>query len=117
MHERQFREPEAAEIRQAFLALLHLLHFLHHLLHFAELLQELVDVLHARAGAHRDALAAAAVVDVYVGALFRRHRLDDRLNLAHLLAVEVDVLSGELLLEACGPVGSARAGRACRHAR
>ena len=100
MHERQLGKPQAAEIRQALLALLHLLHFLHHLLHLAELLQELVDVLHARAGAHRDALAAATVDDRDVGALLRRHRLDDCLDLAHFLAVEVDVLTGELLLEA-----------------
>src|SRR5215203_570692 len=53
---------------------------LHHLPHLGVLLEQAVDLGHRGAGAHGDALLAAAVQDIRTLALSRRHRVDDRLD-------------------------------------
>src|SRR5919106_6501500 len=86
--------PQGREARQplelAQLAL-HALELLHHLAQLRELLEQPVHVLHAGAAAARDALAPAAVDDLRVRPLARRHRADDRLEAAEvgLLVVEL----------------------------
>src|SRR3954469_15132914 len=52
----------------------------HELAHLAELLDQLVDLLHRRAGAVGDTRPAPALDDVRPPALLRRHRQDDRLD-------------------------------------
>src|SRR4051812_22906057 len=63
----------------------------HQLLHLAELLDQLADRLNGGARAPGDAPAARAVDDLRIGALLRRHRLDDRLEAVQLALVEVHV--------------------------
>ena len=65
---------------------------LHHLTHAVELADQLVDVLHRRAGAGGDAAAAAGVEDLGVRALARGHGANDRLGLGHGVVRDVEVL-------------------------
>ncbi len=51
--------------------------------------EEVVDVLDGGSGAVGDALAAAAVDDLVVGALFLGHRVDDGLDAGELALVDV----------------------------
>ena len=57
------------------------------------LLQQLVDLLHARARSGRDPAAARAVDQLRVAALRRRHREDHRLDAVELPVVHVHVLA------------------------
>src|SRR5690348_8127092 len=67
----------------------------HHLAHLAELLDELIDLLHGGARAGCDPLPAAALDDVRLAALLERHRQDDRLDPVELLLVDLHL--GELV--------------------
>src|SRR6476659_10709417 len=58
-----------------------------HLLHLDELLQQTIHFLDRRAAALRDPLPAAAVDDVLLPPLVRRHRAADGLDARHLLLV------------------------------
>ena len=49
------------------------LHPLHHLLHALVLLQELVELLHRRAGTAHNATLSAGVEDLRSASLLRRH--------------------------------------------
>src|ERR671919_1768966 len=69
----------------------HAFELLHHLAQLRVLLEQPVHVLHAGAAAARDPLSAAAVDDLRVSALGRRHRADDRVE-----ATEVGLLAVEL---------------------
>src|SRR6184192_3690271 len=71
---------------------LHALELLHHLLELRVLLQEPVDVLDARAAAPRDPLAPAAVDDLRVAPLARRHRRDDGVEAAEVGGLVREVL-------------------------
>src|ERR1700709_1181070 len=53
---------------------------LHHLLHLTVLLQQLIDLLHARSRAGRDPAAARTVDHLGVSPLRRRHREDPPLD-------------------------------------
>lgn len=64
-------------------------HGLEHLAHLAVLAEEVVDVLHGGAGASGDALAAVAVDEFMVLALFVRHRVDDGFDAGELALVYV----------------------------
>src|SRR5690606_25536481 len=73
-------------------------HRLHHVGHLAVHLQELVDLGGIGAGAGGDALFAAVLEDVGIGALGPRHRGDDGdLALEHPV---VEAGGGELVLHA-----------------
>ena len=65
-------------------------HLLHHLLHHLARLEQLVDLLHGRARAARDPLAAVAVDHVRDRALARRHREHDRLDALQPALVDVE---------------------------
>src|SRR4051812_11187129 len=62
---------------------------LHQAPHLAELLDELVDLLHRRPGALGDPQAARALDDLGMRALVGRHREDDRLDAVELLLVDL----------------------------
>src|SRR5206468_12249702 len=62
---------------------------LEHLLHLHELLQQTIHVFDRRSAALRDPLAPAAIDDVLLAPLFRRHRADDRLDPRNLLLVRL----------------------------
>ena len=64
-------------------------HGLEHLAHLGVLAEEVVDVLDGGAGAAGDALAAAAVDDLVVVALFGGHRVDDGFDAGELAFVDV----------------------------
>src|SRR4029453_11285887 len=66
-------------------------HALHQLLHLAELLDQLADVCGLGAAAVGDPQAAGAVDDVGLDPLLACHRADDRLDLAHLVLVDLGV--------------------------
>src|SRR5262245_15255166 len=74
---------------------------LHQLAELGVLLEQAVHVLHAGAAAARDALATAAVDDVRVRALRRRHRRDDRVESSQvrLLGLELLRRPADLLAE------------------
>src|SRR5262249_7374578 len=86
------RHRKATEAFQLPQAAFHRLELLHHLLELRELLEQPVDVLHGRAAAARDALAARAIDDLRIASLLGRHRADDRIE-----ATQVRLLAGELL--------------------
>src|SRR5207244_12490117 len=86
------RYRKATQALQLAQAALHRFELLHHLLQLCELLEQPVHVLHVRAAAARDALAARAVDHLRVAALTRRHRADDRIE-----PVEVRLLARQLL--------------------
>src|SRR5438874_408192 len=73
-------------------------HALHQLFHLLAPLEQPVDLLDARTGPARDALAALTVDHLRERALLRRHREDDRLDARELLLVDV-VEAFELLAE------------------
>src|SRR5207249_5668550 len=86
------RHREAAQALPISQPAFHRFELLHHLLELRELLEQPVHVLHARAAAARDALAAGAVDDLGVAPLARRHGADDGLE-----PVEVCLLARQLL--------------------
>src|SRR6516165_10039324 len=61
----------------------------HHLKRSLELLDELVDVLHARAASRSDTPPAARIEDARIFPLGRRHRADDRFAAAQRLLVNL----------------------------
>jgi len=63
-------------------------HGFEHLAHLGVLAEEVVDLLDGGARTLRDALAAAAVDEGGVGALFAGHRVDDDLDAVELLFVD-----------------------------
>src|SRR4051794_25837093 len=75
-----------------------LLQAAHQLAHLAELLDELVDLLHGGAGAGGDAGPAAPLDDVRPPPLLLGHREDDRLDAVELLLVDLhlrELVAGE----------------------
>src|SRR5213594_1998532 len=90
------RRRKAAQALQLAQPAFHRFELLHHLLELRELLEQPVHVLHARATAARDALAAGAVDDLGVAPLARGHQRlpppDDGLE-----PVEVRLLARQLL--------------------
>ena len=64
-------------------------HGFEHFGHLVVLAEEVVDFLHADAGAGGDALAAAAVDKVGVLTLFVGHRVDDGFNAGELALVDI----------------------------
>src|SRR5881409_3808339 len=86
------RHRKAAQALQLAQPPFHRLELLHHLLELRELLEQPVHVLHARAAAARDALAARAVDDLGIAPLLGRHRADDRVE-----AAEIRLLARQLL--------------------
>src|SRR5688572_31138949 len=82
---------EAGQLLELAELALHAFELLHHLAQLRVLLEQPVHVLHRGAAAARDALAAAAVDDLGMAALARRHRGDDRVEAAEvgLLVVEL----------------------------
>src|SRR5574341_913455 len=70
----------------------HALELSHQLPELRVLLEQPVHVLHARAAAARDALAAAAVDGLGIAPFARRHGRDDRVE-----AAEIGRLAGEVL--------------------
>src|SRR5690554_678384 len=58
---------------------------LHHLLHLLVLLEQTVEVRHLQTGTRSDTPLARTVDDVGLAPLLGRHRVDQRLKLAHLL--------------------------------
>ena len=62
-------------------------HVLEHFAHLGVLAQELVHFLHAGSGAPRDALAPAAIDDLMMIALFRRHGINDGFHAGDLAFV------------------------------
>src|SRR5438093_4855651 len=74
------RRRKSWEILQVGKLPLHALELLHDLPELGVLLEKPVHVLHARAAAARDPLAAAAVDDLGMAPLARRHRPDDRVE-------------------------------------
>src|SRR5262245_9242674 len=92
--ERKSRQPlHAAE------PALHSLELLHHFSELRVLLEQPVHVLHAGPAAARDALPAAAVDDVGMTALGRRHRRDDRVEAPEVGGLLVELLGGGALHE------------------
>src|SRR4030095_11493424 len=87
---------QSGEILHAGKLPLHALELLHDLPELRELLEQTVHVLHARPAAARDALAAAAVDDLRIAALARRHRADDRVEAPEVGRLAVDVLGRAL---------------------
>src|SRR5919109_4422554 len=70
----------------------------HHLAHLAELLDELVDLLHRGAAPARDPQPPRALDRVRMAPLVRRHRQDDRLHAVELAVVDLhlrELLAGE----------------------
>src|SRR5881397_1787091 len=90
------RHRKAAQALQLAQPPFHRLGLLHHLSELPELLEQPVHVLHARAAAARDALAAAAVDDLGIVPLARRHRADDRVEAPEVGRFAVDVLGRAL---------------------
>src|SRR5881398_3262768 len=86
------RHRKAAQALQLAQSAFHRFELLHHLLELCELLEQPVDVLHIRAAAARDALAAGAVDDLGTAPHVGRHRADDRVEPA-----EIRLLPGQLL--------------------
>src|SRR2546427_9839046 len=74
------RHRKAAQALQLAQPAFHRFELLHHLLELRELLEQPVHVLHARATAARDALAAGAADDLGVAPLARRHGAGDGLE-------------------------------------
>src|SRR3954453_8626600 len=72
----------------------------HQLAHVIELLDQLVDLLDARAGALRDAEPARSLDELGAPALLGRHRQDDRLDAVDLALVDLHL--GELLARQAG---------------
>src|SRR2546426_11722627 len=89
------RHRKAAQALQLAQPAFHRFELLHHLLELRELLEQPIHVLHARAAAARDALAAGAIDDLGVAPLARRHGADDGLE-----PVEVRLLARQLLWRA-----------------
>src|SRR5262245_45146586 len=89
------RHRKTTEAFQLTQAAFHRLELLHHLFELRELLEQPVDVLHGRAAAARDALAARAIDDLGIAPLLGRHRPDDRVE-----AAQIRLLAGELLRRA-----------------
>src|SRR5689334_7035396 len=89
------RHRKSAQALQLAQSAFHRFELLHHLLELRELLEQAVDVLHARSAATRDALTPRAVDDLGTAALGRRHRANDRVE-----ATQVGLLAGELLRRA-----------------
>ena len=75
-------------------------HLAHQLLHEIKLLEQLIDLDHARARARRDALFAAGAEHRGILALVGCHREDDRLGVCHHLGVKLGVC--HLLAELAG---------------
>src|SRR3989442_13023985 len=90
------RRRKSWEILQAGKLPLHALELLHDLPQLRELLEKPVHVLHARAAAARDPLAAAAVDDLGIAPLARRHRADDRVEPAEIRRLAVEILGRAL---------------------
>src|SRR5258705_1008255 len=63
---------------------------LQHLPRLLELPEQAIHVLHRGAAAARDALAAAAVDDLWPGSLLAGHRLDDRFGPPQLPLAELE---------------------------
>src|SRR3989442_3028050 len=74
------RRRKSWEILQAGELPLHAFELLHDLPELGELLEKPVHVLHARAAAARNPLAAAPVDDLGIAPLAGRHRADDRVE-------------------------------------
>src|SRR3954454_24299091 len=66
-------------------------HLPHELAHLIELLDELIDLLDARARALGDAQPPRALDELRAPALLGRHRQDDRLNAVELALVDLEV--------------------------
>src|SRR5690606_5413686 len=60
---------------------------LHHLLRLLELLEQTIDLLHRHPGADRNAALATGLEDLRLGALLRRHGIDDALDAANGLVL------------------------------
>src|SRR5262245_20116726 len=75
------------------------LELLHHPAELPELLEEPIDVLHARAAPARDALAAAAVDRFRMAAFARRHRSDDGVEAAQIGLLGIEALLGPFSLQ------------------
>src|SRR5437867_1848896 len=75
---------------------LHALELLHDLAELRVLLEQAVHVLHVGAAAARDALSPAAVDDLGIVPLARRHRADDRVEPIEVGRFAVEVLGGAL---------------------
>src|SRR2546428_10419947 len=90
------RRRKSWEILQARELPLHAFELLHDLPELGELLEKPVHVLHARAAAARDPLAAAAVDDLGVAPLAVRHRADDRVEPVEVRRFAVEVLGRAL---------------------
>src|SRR2546422_9415896 len=70
----------------------HALQLSHHLPELRVLLEQAIDVLHARAAPPRDPLTPAAVDDLGMGPLGGRHGRDDRVEAAEIGRLVVQLL-------------------------
>src|SRR4030095_4702438 len=69
-----------------------ILHAFHHLACLNVLFEELIDLLDAGAAALGDSFRSTAVDDLMIPALFRRHRIDHRLDSNQFLLVNLHFL-------------------------
>src|SRR5262245_61857873 len=89
---------KARKLRAGHLAL-QPLELLHHPAELPELLEEPIDVLHARAAPARDALAAAAVDRFRMTPLTRRHGSNDGVEAAQIGLLGIEALRNALPLQ------------------